>query len=81
MKMEDSYEKKVIRSNIDKDANQSLKRKQKAISGNLIVYTIAMIILCIQSIWILLSVVKQGFLKKEILTKRSDVGFDIIIKS
>ena len=60
--------------------------KNSTSKGNNIVYnfiitTLAASILLIESIYILLCAFKTGFLKKEVLTKKSNVGFDIVIKS
>tara|TARA_Y100001968_G_scaffold109317_1_gene98873 strand:- start:1113 stop:1322 length:210 start_codon:yes stop_codon:yes gene_type:complete len=55
--------------------------KRNNIVYNFIVTILAATILLIESIYILLSAFKTGFLKKEVLTNRSNVGFDIVIKS
>tara|TARA_Y100001968_G_scaffold261844_1_gene249832 strand:+ start:1036 stop:1275 length:240 start_codon:yes stop_codon:yes gene_type:complete len=64
-----------------KKLTQTSKIDQTNISYYFIVTIIAIILLFIESIYILLSGIKKGFLKKEVLTKKSNLGFDIIIKS
>ncbi len=48
---------------------------------NFIVSIITILILFLQSIYILLSCFRRGFFKKEVLTTKSSLGFDIIIKN
>tara|TARA_Y100001968_G_scaffold333661_1_gene398143 strand:+ start:77490 stop:77723 length:234 start_codon:yes stop_codon:yes gene_type:complete len=59
----------------------SKDNQNKSISYNLIIGIVVLIILSLESIFILLSSIKKGILKKEVLTKNSDIGFDIIIKT
>ena len=54
---------------------------KKNIIYNFIITILSAIVLLVESLFILLSAFRKGFLKKEILTKKSDIGFDIIIKS
>ena len=62
--------------------NEELKNHEdKKIVYNFIITVLAAIVLLIESIYILISGLKTGILKKEILTTRSDIGFDIIIKT
>ena len=62
--------------------NEELKNHEdKKIVYNFIITVLAAIVLLIESIYILMSGLKTGILKKEILTTRSDIGFDIIIKT
>ena len=48
---------------------------------NCIVFIVATTILFFESIFTLISIFKLGFFKKEILTTKSHVGFDIVIKN
>lgn len=60
-------------------AFQSNKKKE-TLSDNVIIYFIFLSILFIKSIKDLLEIFSYGFLKKEILTNESNIGFDIKIK-
>tara|TARA_Y100001968_G_scaffold218310_1_gene200980 strand:- start:4657 stop:4872 length:216 start_codon:yes stop_codon:yes gene_type:complete len=61
--------------------NQVTLKKEKTITYHVILNTIALILLFLESIYILLSGIKKGILKKELLTDKSALGFDIIIKN
>ena len=61
--------------NIRKESNRNDLR------NNIIFAYIAIIFLCLESIYILFSALRKGIFKQEILTKKSDIGFDIIIKN
>ena len=58
----------------------SNKEEKKSLIYNFILTIIISLILFFESIYILLSAIKKGFIKKEVLTTKSNVGFDIIIK-
>ena len=73
------YFKKIQAKLIMNDLNQ--KEKNNSITYYFILTTIVLIILFIEAIYILISGIKKGFIKKEILTQKSDIGFDIIIKN
>ena len=84
--MKEIYDKNSKESKLEETKCSSINRKipekpKKNLTGNIITYTIAIIILFLQSIFILFSILKNGFMKKEVLTKKSNFGFDIIIKS
>tara|TARA_B100000700_G_C14687177_1_gene688128 strand:+ start:118 stop:375 length:258 start_codon:yes stop_codon:yes gene_type:complete len=66
---------------LDIEIKTSPKKTNKRIGNDIITYTIAIIILFLNSFFVLFSSIKKGFLKKEVLTKKSNIGFDIIIKS
>ena len=51
-----------------------------SITNDFIILILSIINLFIQSIIIIISLFKKGFLKKEILSKRTNLGFDLIIK-
>ncbi len=59
--------------------NQSQKGKN-SITNNFIILILSIISLFIESILIMISFFKKGILKKEILSKKTDLGFDLIIK-
>tara|TARA_Y100001968_G_scaffold315814_1_gene342848 strand:- start:3120 stop:3386 length:267 start_codon:yes stop_codon:yes gene_type:complete len=87
MRMNDDSDKKITNSQSKVNESSDIKditfsnKGKNMLTSNTITYTIALLILFIQSILILFSSIKIGILKKEILTKKSNVGFDIIIKS
>ena len=60
---------------------QDLGRKNNLASNFFIILIIMSIILFLDSILILLSFFRKGILKKEVLSKETNLGFDIIIKS
>ncbi len=64
-----------------KIAADSTTEKQNDFSHTYITIIIAILMLFFEAIYILLSAFKSGFLKKEILTSNSNIGFDIIIKN
>ena len=57
---------------------QALKNKEK-LSSKFIVSCITVAILSAESIWVLSSFFRKGFLKKEVLSTESDLGFDVRI--
>ncbi len=68
----------------DSSSNGKLIERNKSKSltiYNFIVSIITILILFLQSIYILLSCFRRGFFKKEVLTTKSNLGFDIIIKN
>ena len=62
-------------------SNQSQPKTLSKTIYNCVVFIIAIAIVFFESIFTLVSIFKFGFLKKEILTTKSDIGFDIIIKN
>jgi len=56
--------------------------KSKSLSYQVIFFMVTIIILSCESVIILLSGLKKGFFKKEVLSKKSNLGFDfkIVIK-
>ena len=62
------------------DSQKSSARNNKSITNNFIILLFSIIYLFIESILILVSSFKKGILKKEILSKKANLGFDIIIK-
>ena len=55
-------------------------KKKETLTDNVIIYFIFLMLLFIKSIKDLLEIFSYGFLKKEILTNESNIGFDIKIK-
>tara|TARA_Y100001968_G_C19392918_1_gene736606 strand:- start:686 stop:904 length:219 start_codon:yes stop_codon:yes gene_type:complete len=64
---------------LDKE-EASNKEGNRTLTYNFILTIIILLILFFESIYILLSAIRKGFIKKEVLTTKSNFGFDIIIK-
>tara|TARA_Y100001968_G_C18942440_1_gene519365 strand:- start:268 stop:516 length:249 start_codon:yes stop_codon:yes gene_type:complete len=60
------------------DSNLIIKEN---ITQKFIITSLALIILFLESIYILANGIKKGIFKKEVLTKKSNLGFDIIIRN
>ncbi len=60
-----------------KDSN---KNNNNSITYNFIILIISTISLFVESIITIISLFKKGIFKKEILSKKTDLGFDLIIK-
>ena len=60
-----------------KNPNQ---KNNNSITNNFIILLFSIIALFLESIIIVISLFKKGIKKKEILSKRTDLGFDLIIK-
>tara|TARA_Y100001968_G_scaffold332314_1_gene390027 strand:- start:342 stop:548 length:207 start_codon:yes stop_codon:yes gene_type:complete len=54
--------------------------KSNSIANNFIILIFSVISIFYESILTILSLLKKGILKKEILSKKSNLGFDLIIK-
>ena len=54
--------------------------KNNSITNNFIILIFSIISLFVESIIIIISLFKKGIVKKEILSKKTDLGFDLIIK-
>ena len=65
----------------DKDFEERKANTLKNTIYNCIVFIVATTIIFVESIFTLISIFKLGFLKKEILTTKSHIGFDIVIKN
>ena len=64
-----------------KQENKDPKPKNKnSITNNFIILMFSIISLFFESIIIIISVFKKGIVKKEILSKKTNLGFDLIIK-
>ena len=51
-----------------------------SITNNFIILIFSIISLFVESIITIISLFKKGIFKKEILSKKTDLGFDLIIK-
>ena len=56
------------------------ENKNNSFSNNFIILMFSIISLFVESIIIIFSLFKKGFLKREILSKKTNLGFDLIIK-
>ena len=61
----------------NKDPNP---KNNNSITNNFIILIFSIISLFVESIIIIISLFKKGFFKKEILSNKTDLGFDLIIK-
>ena len=55
-------------------------KNNTSITNSFIILIFSTISLFVESIVIIMSMFKKGVLKKEILTKKTNLGFDLIIK-
>ena len=53
---------------------------KNSLTNNFIILIFSIVSLFVESIIIIFSLLKKGFVKKEILSKKTDLGFDLIIK-
>ena len=64
-----------------KQENKNPKLKNtNSITNNFIILIFSIISLFVESIIIIISLFKKGIVKKEVLSKKTDLGFDLIIK-
>ena len=64
-----------------KQENKIPKSNNKnSITNNFIILIFSVISLFLESIIIIISLFKKGIFKREILSKKTDLGFDLIIK-
>ena len=54
--------------------------KNNSIVNNFIILILSIISLFVESIIIIIGSFKKGILKREILSKKTDLGFDLIIR-
>ena len=60
---------------------KSTKQKENtSITNNFIILIFSVISLFVESIIIIISLFKKGILKREILSEKTNLGFDLIIK-
>ena len=58
----------------------SSKGKNNSITNNFIILIFSILSLFMESIIIIFSLFRKGILKKEVLSKKTNLGFDLIIK-
>ena len=63
-----------------REYKDSKKNNNNSITYNFIILIISTISLFVESIITIISSFKKGIFKKEILSKKTDLGFDLIIK-
>ena len=63
-----------------KAGQKSRIEKKDSITNSFIILIFSIISLFFESIKIILSLFKKGILKKEILSKKTNLGFDLIIR-
>ena len=56
------------------------KNNDDSIVSSFIIIVFSIISIFFESIIVFISLFKQGFYKREILSKKNDLGFDLIIK-
>ena len=62
------------------DSKDPIKTKNKDLISLTIISVITMIILFLESIYILIKGFGRGIMKKEVLSKKSNLGFDLEIR-
>ena len=63
-----------------KDIQTSTKKNKNSITNSFIILVFSIISIFIESLIIISSFFKKGIFKKEILTQKNNLGFDLIIK-
>ena len=63
-----------------KDSQSSQIEKDNSITNNFIILIFSILSLFFESLIIIISIFKKGILKKEVLSKETNLGFDLIIK-
>ncbi len=63
-----------------KDSQKTSKDKSNSITNTFIILIFSILSLLFESIIIIISVFKKGILKKEVLSQKTNLGFDLIIK-
>ncbi len=63
-----------------KDSQMSQIEKGNSITNNFIILIFSVLSLFFESLIIIISIFKKGILKKEVLSKKTNLGFDLIIK-
>ena len=64
----------------NRDYKDSKSNNNNSITYNYIILIFSIISLFVESILTIISLFKKGIFKKEILSKKTDLGFDLIIK-
>ena len=63
-----------------KNSQKSSIEKNTSITNNFIIILFSILSLFFESIIIIISLFKKGIFKKEVLSKKTNLGFDLIIK-
>ena len=63
-----------------KDTQTSKIEKHNSITNNFIILIFSILSLFFESIIVIFSLFKKGILKKEVLSNKTNLGFDLIIK-
>ena len=63
-----------------KDSQTPSLKKNNSIANNFIILIFSVLSLFFESVIIIFSLLKKGFIKKEVLSKKTNLGFDLIIK-
>ena len=63
-----------------KDSENASIEKNNSITNNFIILIFSILSIFFESIVIIGSLFKKGILKKEVLSKKTNLGFDLIIK-
>ena len=64
----------------NQDTKNTSPKKNNSITHNFIILIFSVISLFCESIIIIISLFKKGIFKREILSKNTNLGFDLIIK-
>ena len=64
----------------NQDNKNTRTKNNNSITNNFIILIFSVISLFIESIIIIISSFKKGILKREILSRKTNLGFDLIIK-
>ena len=64
----------------NQDNKKTRTKNNNSITNNFIILIFSVISLFLESIIIIISLFKKGIFKREILSKKTDLGFDLIIK-
>ncbi len=63
-----------------KNSHKSSIEKNNSITNEFIIILFSILSLFFESILIIISLFKKGILKKEVLSEKTNLGFDLIIK-
>ena len=64
----------------NQDNKNTRTKNNNSITNNFIILIFSVISLFLESIIIIISLFIKGIVKKEVLSKKTDLGFDLIIK-
>ena len=63
-----------------KNSQKPPMERSNSITNNFIILILSILSLFFESIIIIISLFKKGIFKKEVLSKKTNLGFDLIIK-